>query len=97
MSIAQLIPPPNSRTGRNNDDQPESIRSAVVRLKENDFIFECLSRKWDKRYRFEHPVLGLVIFDESGENLLFTTITYTNEEIKEFKRFVIAWQYQEGQ
>lgn len=95
MNSIQIIPPPIIPTKRNAGDDPESTLSAIVSLKHGIFTFECLSRKWDKRYRFEHPDLGLVIFDENGEKLIFTTIEYSREEIKEFKRFVIGWKFQE--
>lgn len=95
MNNFHFIPPPIIPTKRNAGDDPETTLSAIVSLKYGDFIFECLSRKWDKRYRFEHPDLGLVIFDENGEKLIFTTIVYNREEINEFKRFVIAWKHQE--
>lgn len=95
MNTFLIVPPPILPTKRNAGDDPESTLSAIVSLKQGNFTFECLSRKWDKRYRFEHPDLGLVIFDENGEKLIFNTIDYTREEIKEFKRFVIAWQFYE--
>lgn len=89
------IPPPIIPTKRNAGDDPESTLSAIVSLNHGNFTFVCLSRKWDKRYRFEHPDKGLVIFDENGEKLIFATIDYTREEINDFKRFVIAWQFYE--
>jgi len=97
MNAIQSIPPPIIPANSKNEDEPESTLSAIVSLKHGNFTFECLSRKWDKRYRFEHPDLGLVIFGENGEKLIFTTIVYTREEINEFKRFVIAWQFYERQ
>jgi hypothetical protein len=97
MITIKNTPPPILPTKRNAGNDPESTLSAIVSLKQGNFTFECLSRKWDKRYRFEHPDLGLVIFDENGEKLIFTTIEYTIEEINEFKRFVIAWQHHERQ
>jgi hypothetical protein len=87
MNCLYFTPPPIIPTKRN---APESTLSAIVSLKHGNFTFECLSRKWDKRYRFEHPDLGRVIFDENWEKLIFTTIDYTREEINEFKRFLIA-------
>lgn len=95
MNSISSITPPILPTKRNAGDDPESTLSAIVSLKQGNFTFECLSRKWNKHYRFEHPDLGLVIFDENGEKLIFTTIDYTREEINEFKRFVIAWQFYE--
>lgn len=95
MNTIQTIPPPIIPTKRYAGDDPESTLSVIVKLTHGNFTFECLSRKWDKRYRFEHPDLGLVIFDENGEKLIFTAIDYTREEINEFKRFVIAWQFYE--
>ena len=95
MNTFLAIPPPIIPTKRENGDDPESTLSAIVKLNHGNFTFECLSRKWDKRYRFEHPDLGLVVFDENGEMLIFTTIDYTREEINELKSFVIAWQFYE--
>lgn len=88
-------PPTTPITSAMRDDS-ESTLSAIVKLNHGNFTFECLSRKWDKRYRFEHPDLGLMIFDENGEKLIFTTIEYTREEINEFKRFVIGWKHLEN-
>lgn len=97
LNYFHTILPPIIPTKRNAGDNPESTLSAIVSLNHGNFTFECLSRKWDKRYRFEHPDLGLVIFEENGEKLIFTTIVYNREEINEFKRFVIAWQFYERQ
>lgn len=95
ICVIQNIPPPiipaNSKNGVDLESHPFCNRITQTR----DFTFECLSRKWDKRYSFEHPDLGLVVFDENGEMLIFTTIDYTREEINKFKRFVIAWQFYE--
>lgn len=95
MRLFSTTSPPIIPTKRNTGDDPESTLSAIVSLNHGNFTFECLSRKWDKRYRFEHPDLGLVIFDTEGENLIFTTVLYSKEEIQDFKRSVIAWQYLE--
>ena len=92
----EIIPPPIIPNQRENGDNPESTLSVIVKLTHGNFTFECLSRKWDKRYRFEHQDLGLVVFDENGEKLIFTTIDYTPEEVNELKRFVIAWKFQEA-
>jgi hypothetical protein len=95
MNSIQNIPPPIVPTKQENGNDPESPLSTIVKLNHGNFTFECLGRKWDKRYRFEHPDLGLVIFDTEGENLIFTTVLYSKEEIQDFKRSVIAWQYLE--
>lgn len=95
MISIQNIPPPIIPTKRENGEDPESTLSVIVSLKQGNFTFECLNRKWDKRYRFEHSDLGLVIFDENGGKLIFTTIDYTREEINEFKRFLIGWKHLE--
>jgi hypothetical protein len=97
MKSFLAIPPPIISTQRENGDDLETTLSAIVSLNHGDFIFDCLSRKWDKRYRFEHPDLGLVIFDENGKNLVFTTIVYSKEELQEFKKSITAWQYVEIQ
>jgi len=96
MNYLHSIPPPILPTKRNAGDDPESILSAILSLKHGNFTFECLSRKWDKRYRFEHPDLGLVVFDENGEKLIFTTIDYTREEVNEFNGFLIGWKHLEN-
>lgn len=96
MNTFLAIPPPIIPTKRENGEDPESTLSAIVKLNHGNFTFECLNRKWDKRYRFEHPDLGLVIFDENGEKMIFATIDYTREEINEFKRFVIGWKHLEN-
>lgn len=95
MNAIQTIPPPIIPTQLENGDNSESTLSVIVKLTHGNFTFECLSRKRDKRYRFEHPVLGLVIFEESGQNLVFTTTDFSDAEIEEFKRFVIAWKFLE--
>ena len=95
MNAIQSIPPTVIPNKRNACDYPKSTLSAIVKLNHGNFTFECLNRKWDKRYRFEHPDLGLVIFDENGEKMIFTTVDYSRKELNEFKRFVIAWQFQE--
>lgn len=95
ISSFDLLLPPIFPITSDNGNEPESTLSVIVKLTYGNFTFECLSRKLDKRYRFGHPDLGLVIFDENGEKLNFNTIDYTREEINEFKRFVIAWQFYE--
>ncbi len=95
LNNLHTTPPPIFPTNHNAGDDPESTLSVIVKLTHGNFTFECLSRKWDKFYRFEHSDLGLVIFDKNGEKLIFATIDYTREEINEFKRFVIAWQFYE--
>lgn len=88
-------PPPKLPKRNLYEESPESQRTAHVTLSFGSFFFECLSRRWDKRYRFEQVELGLVIFDESGETLVYSTRTYTTEDIGEFKKFIIGWKYLE--
>lgn len=95
MNAIQTILPPSIPIKPESGNDPEFTLSVIVKLNHGDFTFECLNRKWDKRYSFEHPDLGQVIFDTEGEMLVFTTILYSKEEIQEFKQSVIGWQYLE--
>lgn len=94
MIIANSPPPKLSKRNL-YEESPGSQRTAHVALSFGSFLLECLSRRWDKRYQFEQVELGLVIFDESEESLVYSTRTYTTEDMVEFKKFIISWKYLE--
>ena len=71
---------------------PESPLTSILTFGGIKYDVDCKSRKYDKQFHLHVNGLGEFTFDETGENMVYSTIDYDSKLLKKLHNIVEVWE-----
>ena len=85
------LPPVRIPTNENDDERNCSLTS-ILTFGGIKHDVDCKSRKYDKQFHLHVNGLGEFTFDETGENMVYSTIDYDSKLLKKLHNIVEVWE-----